>query len=89
MPKDTIQPIIFISGPVGAGKTTVAKELVKSSSHPVTCIEGDQFWFFIAKGGDVRGRSKNFKTIMSAMTAAAVPYALAGYEVIVDFSIPP
>ena len=26
---------------------------------------------------------------MTAMTAAAVPYALAGYEVILDFSIPP
>jgi hypothetical protein len=35
------------------------------------------------------GRKKNFRTIMSAMTAAAVPYAPAGYEVILDFSIPP
>jgi len=26
---------------------------------------------------------------MSARTAAAVPYATAGYEVILDFSIPP
>ena len=26
---------------------------------------------------------------MTAMTAAAVPYAMAGYEVILDFSVPP
>jgi hypothetical protein len=26
---------------------------------------------------------------MTAMTAAAVPYAVAGYEVILDFSVPP
>ena len=26
---------------------------------------------------------------MAAMTAAALPYALAGYEVILDFSMPP
>jgi hypothetical protein len=27
--------------------------------------------------------------VMTAMTAAALPYALAGYEVVLDFSIPP
>lgn len=32
---------------------------------------------------------KNFKMTMTAMTAAAVPYALYGYDVVLDFSIPP
>jgi hypothetical protein len=36
-----------------------------------------------------RGRHYNFKMIMSAMTAPAILYAMHGYEVIVDFSIPP
>src|SRR6202012_5850437 len=30
-----------------------------------------------------------FKMVMRSMVAASVPYALQGYEVILDFSIPP
>ncbi|HKT08754.1 MAG TPA: hypothetical protein VJR24_12710, partial [Gemmatimonadaceae bacterium] len=32
---------------------------------------------------------KRFRTIMSAMTAAAIPFAAGGSHVILDFSIPP
>ncbi|MGH9493562.1 MAG: phosphotransferase-like protein [Candidatus Sulfotelmatobacter sp.] len=35
------------------------------------------------------GRKRNFRTIMTSMTAAAIAYAVAGYHVIIDFSIPP
>ena len=42
--------IILLSGTVGAGKSTVAKELVKLIDNPVINIEGDVFWKFIAKG---------------------------------------
>ena len=84
-----MKPIVILSGPVGAGKTTVAKELVDISPPPVVYIEGDKFWRFIAKGGEKQGHVKNFRTIMVSMMAAALPYARAGYEVIVDFSIPP
>jgi uridine kinase len=67
----TIKPLVIISGPIGAGKTTVARELVAASPPPVTYIEGDKFWFFIAKGeGHV---PRDFKMIMTAMTAAALP----------------
>jgi len=84
-----MKSIVVLSGPVGAGKSTVAKELVASAPHPVAYIEGDTFWTFIAGGGATFGMAKNFTTIMSAMTAAAIPYATAGYEVVLDFSIPP
>jgi chloramphenicol 3-O-phosphotransferase len=80
--------IVLLSGPVGAGKSTVAKELIALSTGPVAYIEGDTFWSFIAKGAGGTS-NRNFKMVMTAMMAAAVPYALYGNEVILDFSIPP
>jgi predicted ABC-type ATPase len=84
-----MKPIILLSGPVGAGKTTVARELVKSTLGPAAYIEGDKFWWFIAKDGKLIKKLDNFKMIMRSMTVAALPYARTGYEVILDFSIPP
>jgi predicted kinase len=84
-----MKSVIILSGPIGAGKTTVAHELVAVSDGPVAYIEGDKFWFFIAKGAEGAGRFKNFKMVMASMTAAAIPYFKAGYEVVLDFSIPP
>ncbi len=81
--------IVILSGPIGAGKTTVARELVASSPAPIAYIEGDTFWSFIAKGAANHRREMKFKMTMTAMTTAALPYALYGYEVILDFSIPP
>jgi hypothetical protein len=81
-------PILLLSGPVAAGKTTVARELVQRWPTPVVYIEGDVFWSFYAKGvsGPSPGR---FKTIMASMVAAAVPFAVGGSDAIVDFTIPP
>jgi adenylylsulfate kinase-like enzyme len=79
--------VIILSGPVGAGKTTVAKELVKMLPEPISYIEGDKFWSFIAKSD--RNRNENFRVIIRAMLATARPFARSGYDVLVDFSIPP
>jgi len=89
MVKEIVKYIIIISGPVASGKTTVAREIVKSYPGPLVYIEGDKFWPFMVKGLECEGRLKNFNAIMTAMTAAALAYALSGYQVILDFSIPP
>lgn len=81
--------ILILSGPVGAGKTTVAQALVAAADGPTAAIEGDTFWSHLAKGAETRPQQKNFATIIRAMVAASLPYALSGYDVVLDFSIPP
>jgi predicted kinase len=85
--------IILISGPPGAGKSTVARELAASSTVPTAYIEGDTFWHFIVKGAAAakqpKLRKKNSRIVIKAMMLAALPYARGGYEAIVDFSIGP
>lgn len=80
--------VIFLSGPIAAGKTTVAKELLRLLPAPLSYIEGDTFWSFISKGGE-RGLRDNFPVLVRSMTAAAVPFARSGFSVLIDFSIPP
>lgn len=59
-----------------------------ASPGPVAHSEGDTFWSFIVMGAQA-SRHKDFRMIMVAMAAAAVPYALADDEVLLDFAIPP
>lgn len=80
--------IIFLSGPIGAGKTAVAKALLPLLPAPLSYIEGDTFWSFIRKDGE-RGLRDNFPVLIRLMTAAAVPFARSGFRVLIDFSIPP
>lgn len=80
--------VVMLSGPVGAGKTTVARELISILPEPVSYIEGDTFWSFIVKSKSL-DRRENFRIILRSMTAAALPFARSGYDVLVDFSIPP
>src|SRR6202012_3633632 len=55
--------VIMLSGPIGAGKTTVARELISLLPGPISCIEGDMFWSFIAKSKS-EDRRENFRIIM-------------------------
>jgi gluconate kinase len=80
--------VIFLSGPIGAGKTAVAQELIQLLPAPLSYIEGDTFWSFIKKEGQ-RGLQDNFPVLVRSMTAAAVPLARSGFQVLIDFSIPP
>jgi hypothetical protein len=79
--------VVMLSGPVGAGKTTVARELVEISPAPLSYIEGDALWSVFAKP-DAKPRREQFRLLMRSLTAAAVPLARGGYEVLLDFSFP-
>jgi gluconate kinase len=79
--------VVMLSGPVGAGKTTVARELVAISPAPLCYIEGDTFWPVFAKPDGTSPRER-FGVLMRSVTAAAVPLARSGYQVLLDFSFP-
>lgn len=79
--------VVMLSGPVGAGKTTVARELVAISPAPLCYIEGDTFWQHFAKP-DMKPKREQFRVLMRSVTAAAIPPARSGYEVLLDFSFP-
>lgn len=79
--------VVMLSGPIGAGKTTVARELVKISPAPLAYIEGDALWPVFVKP-DAKPRREQFRLLMRSMTAAAVPLARGGFEVLLDFSFP-
>ncbi|MGH9534215.1 MAG: phosphotransferase-like protein [Terriglobales bacterium] len=80
--------VVLLTGPVAAGKTTVARELQKILPPPVAHIEGDAFWPFIPPPVAAH-REEMFPVLMRAMTAAAIPFARSGCRVLLDFSIPP
>lgn len=79
--------VVMLSGPVGAGKTTIARELVALSPAPLCYLDGDSFWSLFVKP-DERPRRERFPLVMRSMTAAAIPLARGGYEVLLDFSFP-
>jgi len=80
--------LVIITGPIGAGKSSVMRELVAcSTTGNIAAIEGDVFWKFCAKGS--MPRHESFKTVMRAMVSAAVAFAIGGNETFLDFTIPP
>jgi gluconate kinase len=81
--------VLIVSGPVGAGKTTVCRRLIETAPGPLAYIEGDRFWTFISKPAAGQPIQERFRMIMRAMLAAARHYERDGYDTIVDFSIPP
>ena len=93
-----VKPIVIITGPVGAGKSTIARAYVATSTIPSVHIEGDLFWSFFPKNegteaptqiddkkerGNGETRFKRFRTIMLSMCAAAIPLHKAGNQKIV------
>ena len=84
-------PITIVTGPPGAGKSTVAAALARSSPLGVHLVADDCFRWVVSGfvppwRPDAEGQNA---TVIDAVGAAAGRFAGGGYEVVVDGIVGP
>ena len=80
--------IVIVTGPPGAGKSTVARRLARQAPAPLAMhIHTDDIYAYIARGFVEPWKPESMAqniTLMDAMAAQAAICAKGGYEVFVD-----
>ncbi|MBP2474508.1 chloramphenicol 3-O-phosphotransferase [Crossiella equi] len=83
--------VIVLTGPPGAGKSTVAR-LLADELTPSVHLHTDDFYHFIRQGAVApylpEAQAQN-ETVMEVLAGAAFGYATGGYDVVVDGVIGP
>ena len=85
--------IVIVSGPPGAGKSTIARRLAEAAAGEFAVhMHTDDFYAYVRKGFVApwlpEAQAQNI-TIMNALAASAAVYAVGGYEVLVDGIVGP
>jgi AAA domain len=84
-------PVTIVTGPPGAGKTTVSARLARRQTLAVHVV-GDQFFHWIASGYVppwMPGTGRQNSAVIEAIASASARFADAGYEVFVDAVVGP
>jgi predicted ABC-type ATPase len=83
--------LLIVTGPPGAGKSTVARILV-DRFEPSVLVEGDTFFAFLARGAIepwLSASKAQNEIVAQAAAAAAGRYARGGYETVYDGMVGP
>lgn len=85
--------IVIVSGPPGAGKSTVARKLAEGSPGALAVhMHTDDFYAYVRKGyvepWKPEAQAQNI-AVMNGLAAAAGAFASGGYEVLVDGIVGP
>jgi hypothetical protein len=83
--------LIVVSGPPGAGKSTVARALAEELERSAL-VEGDTFFDFVVQGAVppwLPGAHNQNETVTQAAAAAAGRYAAGGYDTVYDGVVGP
>jgi predicted kinase len=85
--------IVIVSGPPGAGKSTIARKLATEAAGDLAVhLHTDDFYAYIRKGFVApwlpESQAQNI-VVMEALAGAAATYARGGYEVFVDGIVGP
>ena len=85
--------IVIVSGPPGAGKSTVARRLAVGAPGPLAIhLHTDDFYAYIRKGyiepWNPASRAQN-TVVLNALARAAATYAQGGYRVFADGIVGP
>ena len=85
--------IVIVSGPPGAGKSTIARRLADGAATELAVhLHTDDFYTYVRKGFVApwlpAAQAQNI-AIMNALAASAAAFAVGGYEVLVDGIVGP
>lgn len=79
--------ITIVSGPPGAGKTTIARLLADTADRPTVHLVSDNFYVAIRKGfvpPYLPAAAKQNDIVIGVLVSAMLGYAKGGYDVIID-----
>jgi chloramphenicol 3-O-phosphotransferase/uncharacterized damage-inducible protein DinB len=91
-PITTPPRVTVLSGPSGAGKTTVAAALATDAVRPTVNLTTDTFYSAVATGyvpPYLAGADHQNEVVVEAVVAAVAAYARGGYDVVVDGVVGP